>query len=178
MTKTETKKLFVAIQKHDHETVFSIIEKNEGAIESVGQHNAYCRDKTPLMFAMQCEDFELAYKLMDIGANVRAKMLDGPESSVIQLAASFGHSLNPNFDKWIGLIQRLIENGANPTEALWSACNAYSKTSDRIEIISLLIKSGASLNAQVGNSGNTVRELVKINSHLYSSHALALLGVN
>ena len=99
MTKSEIKKLFVAIEKHDHESVLGIISKETEALEVTGQHNANCRDKTPLMYAMQCEDFGLSEKLIDLGANVSAKMAAGPESSVIQLAVKFGHGLNPNFDK-------------------------------------------------------------------------------
>jgi ankyrin repeat protein len=177
MTKTDIKKLFVAIEKRDHEMVLVILAKDKEALEIVGQHNAKCRDKTPLMYAMQCEDFELAQKLMDMGANVNAKMPAGPQSSVLQLAVKFGHGLNPNFDKWLGFTKTLIEQGANPSEALWSACHAYSKVADKPELISLLIKNGASLESEVGNTGSTVKELVEVNSQLYSSRVLSLFGL-
>jgi hypothetical protein len=52
MTNTEAKKLFVAIEKRDHDTVLDILEKEKDALMAVGHHNANCRDKTPLMFAM------------------------------------------------------------------------------------------------------------------------------
>ena len=178
MTKTEIKKLFIAIEKHDHDVVLGILAKDMDALEIVGQHNANCRDKTPLMFAMQCEDFELAEKLIELGANVNAKMPAGPESSVIQLAVKFGHGLNPYFDKWLGFIKVLLEHGANPSEALWPACHAYNKVADKPEIISLLLNNGASLESKVGNTGSTVKELVKVNSQLYSSRALTLFGLD
>ena len=103
--------------------------------------------------------------------------LAGPESCVIQLAVKFGHGLNPNFDKWISFTQKLIEHGANPSEALWPACHAYNKVADKPEIISLLLQSGASPESEVGNTGSTVRELVKVNSQLYSSRVLSLFGL-
>lgn len=177
MTKTEIKKLFVAIEKHDHNVVLGILAKDKDALEIVGQHNANCRDKTPLMFAMQCEDFELAEELIELGANVNAKMPAGPESSVIQLAVKFGHGLNPNFDKWLGFTKVLLKHGANPSEALWPACHAYNKVADKPEIISLLLNNGASLEAEVGNTGSTVKELVKVNAQLYSSRTLAVFGL-
>ncbi|MFK3866842.1 hypothetical protein [Pseudoalteromonas rhizosphaerae] len=177
MTKAEIKKLFVAIEKHDQDSVLGILAKDKGAIETVGHHNANCRDKTPLMYAMQCEDFELANKLIELGANVKAKMPAGPETSVIQLAVKFGHGLNPNFDKWLSFTQKLIEQGANPSEALWPACHGYNKVADKPEIISLLLQNGASLEGEVGNSGSTVKELLVINSQLYSSRVLNLFGL-
>lgn len=176
MTKSEIKKLFVAIEKHDHETVLGFLKKEKNAMEVVGKHNANCRDKTPLMFSLQCEDFELADKLIELGADVNAKMPVGPESSVIQLAVKFGHGLNPNFNKWLKFIHKLLELGVSPTESLWPACHAYNKASDRVEVISLLIENGASPEAEVGNTGSTVKELVKVNSQLYSKNVLELFG--
>jgi ankyrin repeat protein len=174
MVKSGIKKLFVAIERHDHDLALGILEVEKGALEVVGHHNANCRDKTPLMYAMQCEDLELASKLIDLGADVRARMPAGPESSVIQLAVKFGHGFNPNFENWLRFVEMLVKAGANPSDGLWPACHAYSKTSDRPEIISLLLASGASPESEVGNSGNTVRELIKINSQLYSKDVLAL----
>ncbi|MDI9246947.1 hypothetical protein [Marinobacter sp. CHS3-4] len=177
MNKSEIKKLFVAIEKHDHETVLGIINSETKALEVTGQHNANCRDKTPLMFAMQCEDFDLSERLIEFGANVSARMAAGPESSVIQLAVKFGHGLNPNFDKWLSLIKLLLTQGANPSDALWPACHAYNKVADKPEIISLLLQSGASPEVEVGNTGSTVKELVKVNSQLYSNRVLSLFGL-
>lgn len=177
MTKSEIKKLFVAIEKHDHKSVLEIINKDNEALEVTGQHNANCRDKTPLMFAMQCEDFELSESLIDLGANVSAKMAAGPESSVIQLAVKFGHGLNPNFDKWLDFTEKLIQHGANPSDALWPACHAYNKVADKHEIISLLLQNGASPEREVGNTSSTVKELVKVNSRLYSNRVLSLFGL-
>lgn len=177
MTKSEVKKLFVAIEKHDRESVLEIINKEAEALEVTGHHNANCRDKTPLMYAMQCEDFELSEKLIDLGANVNAKMAAGPEASVIQLAVKFGHGLNPNFGKWLSFTKRLIQQGANPSDALWQACHAYNKVADKPEIISLLLQSGASPDREVSNTGSTVKELVKVNSQLYSNRVLSLFGL-
>ena len=129
------------------------------------------------MFAMQCEDFELSERLIELGANVSAKMAAGPESSVIQLAVKFGHGLNPNFDKWLNFTKMLIQKGANPSDALWPACHAYNKVADKPEIISLLLQSGASPQIEVGNTGSTVKELVEVNSQLYSNRVLSLFGL-
>lgn len=176
MTKSEIKKLFVAIERRDHETVIGIINQDKQALEIAGQHNRYCRDKTPLMYAMQCHDFELSERLIELGANVNAKMTGGPESSVIRLAVTFGHGLNPDFDKWLSFTKTLIQQGANPSDALWAACHAYDKVSDRPEMIALLLQNGASPEKEVGNTGCSVKELIKINSQLYSEYVLSLFG--
>lgn len=78
MKKTAIKRMFKAIQDGDTETLDAILDSDPDALETVGEHNRNVRDKTPLMFAMQCNNQQLAHALIDRGANVDARMAGGP----------------------------------------------------------------------------------------------------
>lgn len=177
MTKADIKRIFKAIDEKNHETLFLLLDKHPEEIDVFGIHNQFCRDKTPLMYAIQTYDFDLADKLIARGANVNAKMAGGPCSSVIQLAAGIAHSLHPEFNEYFKFIKKIIDLGANPSDALWAACGGYKKDRDRPEIIEYLLSHGANPDLPVGNSGNTVRELIEINSRLYSSYVLQLFKI-
>ncbi len=68
MNKATTKRMFNAIQEKDLATLYAILRDNPDAMETVGEHNRNVRDKTPLMFAMQCWNISLANALLDRGA--------------------------------------------------------------------------------------------------------------
>ena len=93
MNKSDNKRLFKAIEDGDWSTVEAILDKNPNDVDVHGISNRLCRDKTPLMYAMQCENFEFARRFIDRGANVCARMPDGPKMSVSAQAAKFGHGL-------------------------------------------------------------------------------------
>jgi len=178
MKKTDIKRIFKAIERNDQSTLFTILSENPEDIDVFGFHNKNCRDKTPLMYALQCENFDIANKLISMGANINASMAGGPCSSVIQLSARFGHGLNPNFNEWLKFIEELIDLGAYPDDAIWTACHAYNKHSDKPEIIALLLSKGANPDIQVGDTESTVRELVAINSKLFSPYVLSLFEID
>ena len=50
--------MFSAIQDKDLTSLYAILDENPDALETLGDHNAYVRDKTPLMFAIQCANFQ------------------------------------------------------------------------------------------------------------------------
>ncbi len=74
----------------------------------------------------------------------------------------------------VQFVSELIDAGADPDDALWGACHAYSKATDQPEMIELLLQRGANPEKQVGNSGSTVRKLVEVNASRFSPHVLAL----
>ena len=80
------RRLFDAIEAGRLSEVIAILDDQPGLIESVGTESARVRDKTPLMYALQCRALRLARELIQRGANVRARMPGGPRSSVVQLA--------------------------------------------------------------------------------------------
>ena len=71
--------------------VAAILDDDPDAMESIGEHNRNVRDKTPLMFAMQCFNLQLAHVLLDRGANANAEMPGGPGYSVLSLCMQFAY---------------------------------------------------------------------------------------
>jgi ankyrin repeat protein len=177
MNKTTKKRMFNAIQDGDAETLSQILDAEPEAIEVVGEHNRYVRDKTPLMFAMQCRKLQLAHALLDRGANAAAEMPGGPRYSALLLCMDSAYCDSEGHDEWIRLATRLIDKGADPNSGLWPALHGFGGIVDRADLIRLSLERGADPDRQLGNSGNTVRELVKINRHLYSAEVLALFDM-
>lgn len=177
VTPHRIEELFKAIEAGAVSRVVGILEETPCALEAIGHHHASCRDKTPLMYALQCQKFTLVNLLIDRGADVRARMVGGPQSSVISLAARFVRGGVPSRDL-LHAVGRLIDGGANPSEGLWPALHAHRTSPHPPELIALLLARGADPDTKAGNSGNTVRELVAINARLYTSDVLALFGLS
>lgn len=175
MNKTTKKRLFSAIQNGDLASLHAILDVNADAMETVGEHNRLVRDKTPLMFALQCANFGLANALLDRGAKASAVMAGGPRSSVLGLCVYFAYCDKSQHDDWMRLATRLLDEGADPTSALWPALHSFGGLVKRADLIRLLLDRGADPDRKVGNSDNTVRELVEINRRLYTDEVLELL---
>ena len=177
MTKTTIKALFNAIQEGDTRTLRQILAAEPDALEAIGEHNRNVRDKTPLMFAMQCRKLRIAHELLDRGANAAAEMAGGPRSSVLSLCMQFAYCDAENHDEWIRLATRLIDRGADPNTGLWPALHGFGKIVARTDLIRLALERGADPDRQLGDLGSTVRELVNINRHLFSAEVLDLFGI-
>jgi hypothetical protein len=177
MNTTTEEKMFNAIQEGDFATLSQILYDEPHALEVLGEHNPYVRDKTPLMFAMQCQRLQLAHELLDLGANAAAEMPAGPRDSALSLCITYACSDSTRHDEWIRLATHLIDKGADPNSGLWPALHGFGGPVKRADLIRLVLERGADPDRQLGNSGNTIRELVKINRHLYSSEVLALFGI-
>ena len=175
MKKSET--LFKAIEGGDVTGVRTILDHSPELLEAFGEHNRSCRDKTPLMYALQCGHLRLAGELLDRGANPRACMAGGPGSSVIGLAVRFMIGGRDN-SALVAFVDRLIGAGADPDDALLPACLTYNKAFDQPQLIELLLRRGANADNAAGNSGDTVRQIVKVNARLYSDHVLELFGLS
>jgi ankyrin repeat protein len=147
-------------------------------METGGEHNQNVRDKTPLMFAMQCANFNLASALLDRGANASAVMPGGPCSSVLELCVAFAYCDLRQHDDWIRLTTRLLDEGADATSALWQALHGFGRIVKRADLIRLLLDRGANPDQVVGNTGSTARELVAINRRLYTDEVLRLLNLS
>ena len=178
MKKTDIKRMFQAIENDKLDELQTILDANPGALEALGEHNRLVRDKTPLMFAMQCRNFRIANHLLDIGANAAAKMPDGPRSTALSLCTKFAFSDSARHDDWVALVGRLIDQGANPTSSLWPALHSFGRIVDRTDIIQLLLDRGANPDETVGSSGSTARQLVAVNRKLYPPGLLALFALD
>lgn len=176
MNRTSIAKLFKAIEAGDVTIVTAQLDADPAVIDVQGEGSPVWRDKTPLMFAIQCGHHYIARQLIRRGADVGARMSGGPRSAVIALAV---RSVIPQqgMQDVVRLVGDLIDAGADPNDALWPALSAYNKAWDRPEVIELLLQRGADPDRPVGNSGNTVRELVAINAGRYSARVLSLFGV-
>ena len=173
MNKTVLKSLFKAIESDDANTVESILDADPDALESVGQHNPLVRDKTPLMYAMQCRNFRLANALLDRGANAAAVMPAGPGASALALCLQFAYSDSAAFSRWVRLATRLLDDGADPNTGMWAALHGYGRVARRVELIRLMLDRGADPDRRVGNTSSTVRELVAHNRERYPAEVLA-----
>ena len=173
---SRSRRLFDAIEAGAVSTVRAILDATPDALESIGDESRNRRDKTPLMYALQCGHLALAGELVDRGADIRARMAGGPRSSVISLAVRFVVAGRDN-RAMVGFVERLIDAGADPQDALYPACHAYHKAFDQPELIELLLRRGADPDREVGTSGSTVRGLVKVNAQRYSARVLALFGL-
>jgi hypothetical protein len=174
MNKATTKRMFNAVQEKDLATLYAILHENPEGMETVGEHNRNVRDKTPLMFAMQCWNIGLANALLDRGAKASAVMAGGPCMSALALCVMFAYCDADQHNDWIRLATRLIDEGADPTSALWQALNGVGRIVKRVDLIRLLLDRGANADQEVGTTGSTARELVAINRHLYTDEVLKL----
>lgn len=178
MNKTTTKKLFQAIEAKNRQVIDEILDEHQDALEVVGFHNRLVRDKTPLMFAMQCTNTELANYFLDRGADANAIMPGGPKSSVLAVCMKFAHAGMTPFQDWIELTRRLLDLGADPSTAIWPAIHSYKGRVNRIDLIELLYRRGADIDGPFLESGTSVRELVEINKDKQLPELLALFDID
>ena len=178
MNKTTTKRMFKAIEDDDVDALYQILDTHPEALETVGEHNRLVRDKTPLMFAMQCWNTRLATDLLDRGADATATMTGGPETPALSLCMHFAYCDKANHDEWIPLASRLIDGGADPNEGLWPALDGCCQTLERTDMIRLCLDRGADPDSELANSGSTIREMVKINQQLFSPEVLSLFDIS
>jgi ankyrin repeat protein len=169
------RRFFDAIEAGAVTAVVAMLDQAPSLVDASGDGNANMRDKTPLMYALQCNHFGLARLLIQRGADVGARMTGGPRSSVIALAVRFVIAGRPNADM-VRMVGELIDAGADPSDALWPACHAYDKHFDQPELIELLLARGADPDRLLAD-GSTARGLVKVNAALYSPHVLGLFGL-
>ena len=100
------RKIFKLIESGDLESIKEILANHPELMDTLGEHNAYCRDKTPLMYAIQCLQIEIANWLIDNGADVDFQMSTGPKTPALSLCV----------DPYIPaeLLHKMLSLGSNP----------------------------------------------------------------
>jgi len=176
MTKNNIKRMLKAVESDDVATLTAILDADPDAVHAVGDHNRNVRDKTALMYAMQCRNARIANLLLDRGADASAVMSGGPPLSVMELCIMFAVVASFLDDEWVALIERLIALGADPTPGLGYASGGLVRTADRVKLYALLLRHGADPDAET-RAGCSFRELVRANRHRYAPEILELFGV-
>ena len=98
--------------------------------------------------------------------------------SALALCMKFAHYGLSSLDVWMQLAQRLLDQGADPTSAIWPAIASYRGSVDRIDLIELLYQRGADIDSPFLDSGESVRDLVKINSRIQLPELLELFDID
>lgn len=163
----------MAIQDRKLHEVITILDGNPDSLETVGFSNANCRDKTPLMYALQCGFFELVDLLIERGADIHAKMSAGPRFSVLDLVAKFGHPSSFQYEEFLSVAKKLLALGANVDGALDIAIFSANFTDPRTDMIELLLESGGSLDYETP-AGKTC-ELIEESRGIFDEKVLALI---
>ena len=183
ISKANVKRLFVAIEEDDPETLGDVLDAHPEALETVGEHNRLVRDKTPLMYALQNRNLPLAGHLLDRGADATAIMPGGPMSCVLSLAVKFAYSDPDLFPNWIPFVERLLDEGAGPTDGLWTSVARHGDNGNtRLDLIRLLLDRGGNPDRRPNlvsptATQSTIRTLVKINRAKHPPELLAMFDI-
>lgn len=159
LTKKRTKELFEAIESGNKENVDEFLGTWPDKVDIAGEHNTYCRDKSPLIYSIQCEQFELASIFIDSGANVNFRVADcntTPLSMAIHI----------HFFMDMGVFEKLLQKGADPNQGdllfkvfTNSATSIFRKKGfDFIKQLQLLLDHGADPDQEFFGHGKSIRE--------------------
>ncbi len=147
-TKKRIKELFQAIERDDLANLELFLSEFPKKANIKGVGSAYFLDKTPLMYALQCHNFQIARFLLEHGANVNAKMSGGRRFSVLYMAIY----LNTGAD--LDFVEELLSRGANPNvfdttgqtplhEVLDNAWRYDLNSLDSVRLVKLFLEHGA-----------------------------------
>lgn len=158
LTKKRTKELFKAIESGDKQNVAAFLGQWPDKVDIVGEHKAYCRGKTPLIYSIQYSQFELANVFIDNGADVNFRVAD---CSTTPLSVAIG----AHFFMDIDVFERLLKNGADANQkGLLFEVFKNSATSifrgqgfDFVEQFRLLLEYGADPDEEF-KPGESIRE--------------------
>ena len=142
--------IFELIKAELDERVFDLISESRDTVNSWGEGDPYFLDKTPLMFALQCGNENVAKRLVLAGADVNAKMPCSKKMSVLNFAV--------NAFRTVEIVELLLSKGANPnhydadgwsplkTAVRIASSNVPQRRDLGVNFVALLLESGASWN--------------------------------
>ncbi len=108
LTENRILEVFKAIQANDVSLIREFCETQPECIDVGGVGISYYRGKTPLMYSLESNRFEIARLLIDAGADVNAVMPAGLGWTILYASVYAGVSLS------LEILQMLLERGADP----------------------------------------------------------------
>jgi len=153
-TKANQKLLFKKVQEGDIEFLTNVLDASPEVVDLIGTESSWYRDKTPLMYAFQCDQPEVCRLMLDRGADVNFQMPAGPGDTICGWAAQLATRGYTTQLAFLEIFKRILSMGADPTvgNSLWDAvhnCAAQSSEQEKeisYEVIQLLIDAGADPN--------------------------------
>ncbi|WP_394834459.1 ankyrin repeat domain-containing protein [Pendulispora rubella] len=182
MSKKTIKNLFQAIEDGNIDLVKQIIGVDADALECEGVGKVMFSGKTPLIYALQCGQTNIALFLLENHANANAKMSDSWRWPTLHFAVRTAVSVDSKPED-LHVLERMLTFGADPNAtdafgntALDRSLLDYKKDCDAWKVIQVLVDAGAN-QANVGGSKMTTRELVSTNPHAFSSKVRSIMGI-
>ena len=141
-------KLFKDIRHSDIEAVRASISKNVAVVNEVYNAKAPKKDigQSPLQVAIKCGEFEIIELLLEKGAD--ADFMEDPalvpphstcmsvlHDAIIGVFSALCYRQYSDSEKYINLIKRLLENGANPNRKTSSEMLPIGTTVNEAEMI-------------------------------------------
>lgn len=153
-TKANQKLLFNKVFEGDIEFLTKVLDASPEMVDLLGTESSWYRDKTPLMYAFQCNRPEVCRFMLDRGADVNFQMPDGPKSTVCGRAAAMATNGLQYHKEFFEIFKRIMKMGADATvgNPLWDAVHncAYASSQPKkemaYEVIEMLMDAGADPN--------------------------------
>lgn len=150
-TKANQKLLFKKVQEGDVKFLKKVLDASPEMVDLVGTESSWYRDKTPLMYAFQCDKPKVCTLMLDRGADVNFKMPAGGNRTICEFAAESAAFGSKQQDEFLEIFQRVLEMGADATVGipLWRAieqCASAVKQERKekgYQVIRILLEAGA-----------------------------------
>ncbi|MEQ1906161.1 MAG: hypothetical protein ABL888_18395 [Pirellulaceae bacterium] len=172
--------IFSAIQENHNGLVMDYLSDHPEHLEMLGKGSPFYLDKTPLFYAFQCCNFDLANQLMDIGADVEFQMPVNTNCRTIVGMAIHTHDF-VDYETFCRLFELSKKTWSKTRmmeplfEALSHAATGMYKKNSAAAIISLLIENGA--DPDYSKRKETPRQYATRMRHEINADVLSLFGI-
>lgn len=151
-TKKHHKLFFDQINEGNIEFIKSALDVSPEMVNILGENNNWYRDKSPLMYALQCTKAEMCILLIDRGADVNFRMPAGHKTTVCNWAATQATMYGEDNQEFIPILKKILELGANPNNSDYMGRDAIHEAISQLnasgeehnwQTIKILIEAGA-----------------------------------